>query len=66
MALRHSLGPGQVGAVLAFLIRYLLIRRQGNDEPITIGARFFEVRNVPGMQRVETAIGQDDPHPPLF
>jgi len=51
---------------LAFQPSYAGVTVQPNDEHVAISPRLFEDANVPRMQYLETAIGEDDPSAVAF
>jgi len=55
-----SLALRDEGAALAFESKHLLVAVYADDEEVAEVARAFEVADVPDVQEVEAAIGEDD------
>ncbi len=59
-----ALARGDEGAPLALQESHLLVRVDADDEQVAQALRRLKVTDVPDVQQVETAVGEDDARAP--
>src|SRR5947209_6253978 len=55
-----ALAFGDEGTVIALEASHLLVAVYADDEEVAEAARAFEVADVPDVQQIEAAVGEDD------